>query len=62
MGSSLQIEIPKDATVIDLSTLTVLPGLIDAHTHLGSRADRYDEINKFKDTPNHSAFAPFERG
>ncbi len=37
--------------------MTVLPGLIDAHTHLSSRADRYDEINKFKDTPNHGAFA-----
>ena len=35
----------------------MLPGLIDCHTHLGSRADRYDEINKFKDTPFHSAFA-----
>ena len=35
----------------------MLPGLIDCHTHLGSRADRYDEIYKFKDTPFHSAFA-----
>ncbi len=26
--------IPKEASVIDLSTYTVLPGLIDAHTHL----------------------------
>lgn len=26
--------IPADATVIDLSTSTVLPGLIDAHTHI----------------------------
>ncbi|HEY4978641.1 MAG TPA: amidohydrolase family protein [Candidatus Acidoferrum sp.] len=26
--------IPKEATIIDLSAYTVLPGLIDAHTHL----------------------------
>lgn len=57
VGSFSEIPIPGDAKVIDLSKATVLPGLIDAHTHLGSRADRYDEINKFKDTPNHGAFA-----
>src|SRR5262245_51459858 len=26
--------LPDDATVVDLSTFTVLPGLIDLHTHL----------------------------
>jgi imidazolonepropionase-like amidohydrolase len=33
-----------------------LPGLIDLHTHLSSRADRYAEIWDFKDTPFNSAF------
>jgi len=51
------ISIPADATVLDLSHATVMPGLIDCHTHLGARADRYDEIYNFKDTPFQSAFA-----
>src|SRR5580658_10985504 len=28
------VAIPADATIIDLSKSTVLPGLFDAHTHL----------------------------
>jgi imidazolonepropionase-like amidohydrolase len=49
--------IPAGAKVTDLSNDYVLPGLIDCHTHLGARADKYDPINSFKDTPFSDAYA-----
>ncbi len=33
VGAAAQLQIPTDATVIDLSQATVLPGLIDGHVH-----------------------------
>jgi imidazolonepropionase-like amidohydrolase len=36
IGAELQV--PSDATVIDLSKSTVMPGLFDAHTHLCAKA------------------------
>lgn len=57
VGTAGEIKIPSGAQVTDLSRYTVLPGLIDCHTHLGSRADRYEEIYAFKDSPFMSAIA-----
>jgi imidazolonepropionase-like amidohydrolase len=49
--------IPAGAKVVDLSKQWVLPGLIDCHTHLSFRSDRYDPIYDFKDTPVDNAIA-----
>ena len=58
IGPATQLQVPSGAKVVDLSHSTVLPGLIDCHTHLDSRADRYNEIYHFKDTPfTHAFFA-----
>jgi imidazolonepropionase-like amidohydrolase len=47
VGTAASIHAPADATVIDLGRVTVLPGMIDSHTHLflqGEEApeDTYD--------------------
>lgn len=36
VGKSSDIQVPKDAKVIDVSGKTIMPGMVDVHAHLGT--------------------------
>jgi imidazolonepropionase-like amidohydrolase len=50
-----QLPIPANARVIDLGEATLLPGLIDLHTHLTGRYGMHWEDVLVKATPGHEA-------
>lgn len=50
-----RIEVPAGATLIDLGDATLLPGLIDLHTHLTNRMGVHWEDGLLTTTPAHDA-------
>ena len=47
--------VPPGARTVDLGDLTLLPGLIDAHTHLTADTDRGWELRSARETPGDRA-------
>jgi len=50
-----QMAVPRGATLVDLGTATLLPGLIDLHTHLTDRDDVHWETALTTTTPPEAA-------
>jgi imidazolonepropionase-like amidohydrolase len=58
--SEVQSHAPKDAKVIDLGRATILPGLIDCHTHIMARMPDTDDIYTLTLATKSQAFRALE--
>ncbi|MBX7126290.1 MAG: amidohydrolase family protein [Cyclobacteriaceae bacterium] len=55
VGKPSEVKIPAGARVIDLKGHTLMPGFIDAHTHLASIDSDGGDMAALKETPAHGA-------
>ena len=49
IGCADTVAIPEGAEVLDLSGKTILPGMIDAHVHIGSNGEASYELQGLKE-------------